>query len=101
GREFRLTNRHEFLALLTHIIACKAVNQIQHEYGVAKRGGGKVRGESALDALASGSAIRGLDQAEGAGPTPLEQALLNDCYDHHMNGLDDNLRRIAELHLAG
>ena len=51
GRKFRLTSRHDLLALLTHIVACKAVNQIEHELGVQKRGGGRVDGSSALDAL--------------------------------------------------
>src|SRR6266851_9790847 len=38
GREFHLTSRHDLLALLTHIIACKAVNQIERET-MKKRGG--------------------------------------------------------------
>ena len=35
----RLANRQDLWALLTTITACKAVNQIQHEIGVHKRGG--------------------------------------------------------------
>lgn len=101
GGDLRLKSRHDLLALLTHIIACKAVNQIQHELGTQKRGGGKVQGESALDVLAGDGEKRGLDQAAGADKTPLEQAILNDCYTRYVGGLSDNLRSFAELYLAG
>jgi RNA polymerase sigma factor (sigma-70 family) len=100
GDPFRLSSRHDLLALLTHIIACKAANQIDHECR-AKRGGGQVRAESALAVLAGSAAGHGLDQAAGDEPTPLEQALLDDCYQHYLNGLSDALRAFAELHLAG
>jgi DNA-directed RNA polymerase specialized sigma24 family protein len=36
----QLTNRQDLLALLSTITACKAINQMQHELGVQKRGGG-------------------------------------------------------------
>src|SRR5438552_9644576 len=39
GAAPRLANRQDFLALVTTITACKAINQIQHEVGVQKRGG--------------------------------------------------------------
>jgi DNA-directed RNA polymerase specialized sigma24 family protein len=102
GREFRLNSRHDLLALLTHIIACKAVNQIEHEVGVQKRGGGRVQGGSVLELLAGGAADVG---GEGIGansePGPLEQALLNDAYEHYVGGLPEPLRGFAELYLAG
>jgi RNA polymerase sigma factor (sigma-70 family) len=91
GRELRLAGRHDLLALLTHIIACKAVNQIQHELGVKKRGGGKVGDGRTLEALAEAGRDR----------SPLEEALLNDCYRHYVSRLPDNLRDFAELYLAG
>jgi DNA-directed RNA polymerase specialized sigma24 family protein len=65
----QLANRQDLLALLSHIVACKAVNQVKHETGVQKRGGGRVQGDSGLNVL-----------AEDPEPTPLEYALLNDCY---------------------
>lgn len=101
GREFRLASRHDLLALLTHIIACKAVNQIEHELGVQKRGGGRVHGGSALDALLSGIDGDSRTPAGHAEQTPLEQALLHDCYCHFVTGLPDQLRDFAELYLAG
>jgi RNA polymerase sigma factor (sigma-70 family) len=90
GQVPHLENRGHFLALLTHIIACKAVNQIVHELGTRKRDAGLVQGESALDSLAADAA-----------PTPLEEALLNDCYRQYVDGLPAKLRPFAELHLAG
>jgi RNA polymerase sigma factor (sigma-70 family) len=102
GRLPRLTNRHQLLALLTHITACQAVNQIKHELGVQKRGGGRVQGESVLDnPAAPGGASRGLEQAEDPGLSPQEQALLNDSYQHYVTALPENLREHAELYLAG
>jgi DNA-directed RNA polymerase specialized sigma24 family protein len=97
GWAFRLDSRHDLLALLTHIVACKALHQIQHEYGAQKRGGGRVRDESALAALAG----RGLEEVAGTEPTPLEQLLLHDCYQHYVGKLPDHLRDFATLHLAG
>jgi DNA-directed RNA polymerase specialized sigma24 family protein len=90
GRMPRLDNRDDLLALLTHLTACKAVNQIEHEIGVQKRGEGRVQCGSALEILAA-----------DAEPTPLEQALLNDCYQHYLDALPDKLRVFAEPYLAG
>jgi DNA-directed RNA polymerase specialized sigma24 family protein len=95
GRVPRLANRHDFLALLTHIVACRAVNQIKHEVAVQKRGAGRVRGGSALDLLA---AAGGADDTE---PTPLDQALLTDCYQYYLGALPERLRAFAEGYLAG
>jgi RNA polymerase sigma factor (sigma-70 family) len=85
GRAPRLANRHDLLALLTHIIACKAVNQIEHEHA-HKRGGRAV--------------LDDLSDVPDAERTPLEQAILHDCYDRFVGGLPENLRPFAELYLA-
>jgi DNA-directed RNA polymerase specialized sigma24 family protein len=90
GRVPQLTNRNDLVALLTHLVACKAANQIKHEVGVQKRDAGRTQGDSVLDRL-----------AEAPGPSPLEQALLNDCYDRYVSALPQPLRDIAELHLSG
>lgn len=100
GRLPRLENRQDLLALLTHIVSCRAFNLIKHEVGVARRGGGRVRGESALQP-AKGDARGGLDQVASAEPSPDENALLADCYEHYLTALPERLREIAELHLAG
>jgi DNA-directed RNA polymerase specialized sigma24 family protein len=97
-----LTNRHQLLALLTHIIACRAANQIKHELGVQKRGGGRVRGESVLDdPAASGETTRGLERVEDRGLAPEEIVLLQDSYRHHVHALPEKLRDFAELYLDG
>jgi RNA polymerase sigma factor (sigma-70 family) len=89
GQVPRLDNRDDLLAVLTHIIACRAINQIHHEAGVKKRSA-TVEGESALEEL-----------TDAAAPSPLEQALLNDCYQHYLDSLHENHRGFAELWLAG
>jgi RNA polymerase sigma factor (sigma-70 family) len=102
GRLPQLRNRYDLLALLTHITTCQAVNQIKHEVGTRKRGGGRVQGESALNVLAeSGEPVRGLEQVAGAGRSPQEEALLTDCYQHYVDALPENLREFARLCLAG
>jgi RNA polymerase sigma factor (sigma-70 family) len=102
GRVPQLANRQDLLALLTHITACQAVNQIKHEVGVARRGQGRVRGESGFDMLTeSGEQKPGLAQAEDSGLSPAAQAMLQDCYQHYVEALPDHLRPFAELHLAG
>jgi RNA polymerase sigma factor (sigma-70 family) len=90
GRVPRLDHRDDLLALLTHIIACRAANQIHHEVGVQKRDAGAVEGESVLEELSN-----------AVEPTPLEQAVLNDCYQHYLGRLPENHRDFAELWLAG
>jgi DNA-directed RNA polymerase specialized sigma24 family protein len=103
GRLPQLANRHQLLALLTHITACQAANQIKHELGVQRRGGGRVRGESALAVAADSGddARRGLEQIADTGLSPQEQALLEDCYQHYVSALPEHLRDFAELYLSG
>jgi RNA polymerase sigma factor (sigma-70 family) len=98
-----LVNRHDLLALLSHITACQAVNQIKHEIGVKKRGAGGVKGESVLDLLRDSvdGAPRGIEQVEDPGLSPMETSLLKDCYQHYVQALPPHLRDFAELHLAG
>jgi len=85
----QLQNRHQLLALLTHIVACKALNEIKHAM-TQKRGGGQVLQLSPLAVL-----------AEDEQYTPLQEAILNDCYSCYVETLPDSLRTIAEMHLAG
>jgi RNA polymerase sigma factor (sigma-70 family) len=103
GRLPRLTNRQQLLALLSHITACQAANQIKHELGVQKRPGGSVRGESALDFAGDSGDVpaRGLEQIADSGISPMEQALLDDCYKHYLSDLPEHLRDFAESYLAG
>ncbi len=98
GRLPKLVNRQQLLALLTHITACQAINQIKHELGVR----GRVQGESVLDrATPSGQTARGLEQFEGKELLPQEKAILDHCYRHYLDALPEHLRKFAELYLAG
>jgi len=97
GRIPRLANRHDLMALFTHLVACRGVNQLRHEFGVRKRGAGQVRDGGLLEDLADGA----VPLAAGTQQSPAEQALLNDCYRHYVHSLGNGLRDVAELHLAG
>jgi RNA polymerase sigma factor (sigma-70 family) len=102
GRLPNLVSRHDVLAALTHITVCKAINQIERELGTAKRGKGRVRGESALDYLVGQSSARpGLQQVAESACLPDEEVLLRDCYDHYLSRLPESVREVARLHLAG
>lgn len=102
GRAPRLENRHDLLALLTHIVTCQAANQIKHELGVQKRAGPQQPGQSDLEVLAtSGQHDHKHEPVADTAGTPLEQAILNDCYQHYVTGLPERLRSYAELYLAG
>jgi RNA polymerase sigma factor (sigma-70 family) len=90
GRLPELNDRHDFLALLTHIIACKAHNQIKHETRDKRPNPKRLVDESVLRALASDGEL-----------SPFQQALIKDCYEHYVMALSDNLREYAVLHLAG
>jgi DNA-directed RNA polymerase specialized sigma24 family protein len=55
-----------------------------------RRGGGEVHSISPFVVL-----------SEGDEHSPLQQAILNDCYEYYLNALPEKLRALAELHLAG
>jgi len=85
----QLENRHQFLALLSHIIACKACNQIKHEL-TDRKGGGRNRAASAI-----------LELLEKSAHSPLQEVILKDCYQKYVTGMPDSLRNFAELFLQG
>ena len=90
GRLPRLASRHDFLAVLTHIIACEAVNQVEHD--TAQKRGGISGVWRTLDELAS---------IPDGQHTPLEQALINDYYRHYLDNLPEGLQQVAVPYLAG
>jgi RNA polymerase sigma factor (sigma-70 family) len=90
GKLPQLENRHDLLALLSHITACKAINYLDRELGTRKRGSGHAPEPTPLECLAQ--------QRERS---PVEEALLDDCYQYYLDGLPPNLREVAVLYLAG
>jgi DNA-directed RNA polymerase specialized sigma24 family protein len=91
-----------FMALLTHIVACRAVNQIIYEFGTQKRGSGQITGGAVFDvAVKSGREAKGSLIGPSCERSPLEEALLNDFYEYYVGALPARLRGFAELYLAG
>jgi RNA polymerase sigma factor (sigma-70 family) len=101
GRVPRLENRHHLLALLSHIISCRAANHINRELGTQKRGAGRVRDEAGVQELLKMSAGRGLDHMPDRHGTPLEEVVLQDCYRRFVTELPVGLREYAEWYLVG
>ncbi len=98
----QLTNRHDFLALLSTIVACKAINQVQRELGVKKRGGGILQGESAITPNADGAACgASIEQLADSVQSPFEIIVLQENYECFVEKLPDNLREFGVLYLAG
>ena len=89
GRVPNLEDRQQLLALLTHIVACKAANEIKYHLR-KKRGGGATQNALALEMLVQDPQY-----------TPLEAAILQDCYAFYLNAIPEPLRAVAELHLSG
>lgn len=99
GQIPRLNDRRDLLAMLSHIVACRAINQIKREIGTAKRGAGRVMGESVFDH--NDASWRGIDHVSDEAISPEEQAALSDCYEYYLNRLPESLRELAQMHLAG
>jgi DNA-directed RNA polymerase specialized sigma24 family protein len=95
----RLEDRDDLWPLLVVITKRKAIDLIQHER-CARRGGGLVEGESALDY--PGQEGAGIEQVLGHEPTPEEAAAVAE----ELRGLlaalgDDGLRSVAQWKLEG
>ena len=100
GQLPQLENRQNLFALLTIIIAHKAADLRKAE-GSAKRGGGKVQGESVLGFLVGFDAeARGIDHVEDSEIAPDEEAVASDLYSKYVNALSEDLREIAVQYLA-
>ena len=83
------------------ITARKAVNQMKHE-GRQKRGGGNVRGESALRSPNSPDNRAAIDQVVGSEPTPEFAADVTEQVEALLAQLDDDtLHRVAVAKMEG
>jgi DNA-directed RNA polymerase specialized sigma24 family protein len=102
GRFPRLDDRDDLWQLLVVITTRKAADLVAYE-NRAKRGGGKVRGESALRRPEDGpEGSRGIEQVAGAEPTPQFAAEVAEECGRLLDVLgDDRLRSIARWKLEG
>jgi DNA-directed RNA polymerase specialized sigma24 family protein len=94
GRFPDLSDRDGLWRILITMTAQKTVDQARYD-GRTKRGGGRVRGESALDYRDRPDQARGLEQAVGDSPTPEFVAIMADQCDRLLGQLNDDLRQVA------
>lgn len=94
GRFPDLADRKGLWRLLLRITAQKAVDQARHARR-AKRGGGRVRGESAWAQAAGADAEPGLAQVIGDTPSPDYAAMVAEQCERLLMALDDDLRPVA------
>ncbi|HEV3005859.1 MAG TPA: ECF-type sigma factor [Pirellulales bacterium] len=101
GRFPQLRDRDELWRLLVTITVRKALNQRKHLQR-AKRGGGHVRGESALADAADVGEPQGFALVVGSEPSPDLAALVADELSHMVRRLgDESLRKVAVWKLEG
>jgi DNA-directed RNA polymerase specialized sigma24 family protein len=101
GRFPLLRDRHNLWPLLVRITVRKSADLIQHER-CAKRGGGKVRGESALVGPADSASAKGWDQVAGQEPTPAFALQVAEECQHLLQLLtNDELRSVAVWKMEG
>jgi DNA-directed RNA polymerase specialized sigma24 family protein len=101
GRFPRLHDRNDLWQLLVMLTARKAADLVQHERR-RKRGGGAVRGESALNKPNGSEAGDGLAQVVGDEPTPQFAAEVADTCQRLLARLGDpELRAVALWKMEG
>lgn len=100
GRFPRLRDRDDLWRVLARITRRKAVRQLRQQTR-QKRGGGKVRGESAILKDRTPAMPAGMDQLVGPEPTPDDAAVMVETLRGLLGQLDEGLRTIALLKLEG
>jgi DNA-directed RNA polymerase specialized sigma24 family protein len=101
GRFPRLDDRNDLWRLLVSLTERKVVDQLRHELRL-KRGGGRIRSQTDLDADGPDDGPAGLDRLAGPEPTPEFAAMVVEQYRRLLDILgDDELRRIAVWKLEG
>jgi RNA polymerase sigma factor (sigma-70 family) len=99
GRFPQLNNRGDLWQVLVMVMSRKAIDQKQADRRI-KRGGGRVRGESAFGK--PDEARAGITQVAGREPTPEFAALVAEEFDGLLRRLDDAaLREVAMFKLEG
>lgn len=97
GRFLRLEDRNDLWQVLVMLTRSKAANQRKHDLR-QKRGGGRVRGESAFE---GDSGDLGIGQIIDAEPTPAEAAQFVEEFMGRLAMLPEDLREVALLKLEG
>jgi DNA-directed RNA polymerase specialized sigma24 family protein len=101
GRFPRLGTRDNLWSLLVFITAQKAADRMAEELA-QKRGGGRVRGHSAVSGPGNSEQGRGFDDLFGREPGPATLAQWTDEYERLLDRLGDKvLREIARLRVEG
>jgi RNA polymerase sigma factor (sigma-70 family) len=100
GQFPQLQDRQDLWHLLVKITERKAYNQLRDQRR-AKRGGGRLRGESALQGNDGPAERGGLDQVVGSEPTPEFAAMITEALDELLAVLAPELQTIALLKLEG
>jgi DNA-directed RNA polymerase specialized sigma24 family protein len=101
GRFPALADRGGLWGLLVFITAQKAADQVAHERR-QKRGGGKVRGDSALLGGTEGTPGGGFDRVLSLSPGPATLNVWAEEYEWLLDRLGDaTLRQVAELRVQG
>jgi DNA-directed RNA polymerase specialized sigma24 family protein len=94
GRFPDLADRHDLWRLLIKLTAQKAVDQARRQ-GRAKRGGGRVQGESGFRQTNASGSDEGLAKVVGDTPTPEFAAMVAEECARLLDCLNENLRPIA------
>jgi DNA-directed RNA polymerase specialized sigma24 family protein len=101
GRFPALADRDGLWGLLVFITAQKAADSVAYARR-KKRGGGKVRGHSALDAGPAGSHEGGFERVLSQSPGPATLNVWAEEYGRLLDRLgDETLRQVAELRVCG
>jgi DNA-directed RNA polymerase specialized sigma24 family protein len=101
GRFTQLSDRNNLWPLLVQITVHKAIDLLVRE-GRVKRGGGKVRGESAFPAAGSASDQPGINHVAGDDLPPDLAAAADDAVRRMLDLLpNENLRQAAQMRLGG
>jgi DNA-directed RNA polymerase specialized sigma24 family protein len=99
GRFPQLRDYNNLWPLLVVIMTRKAADLVQHQRS-QKQGGGKVRGESALQA--ANDSVAGIDAILGGEPTPALACQVAEEYQRLLEALgEEKLRQIAILKMEG
>lgn len=97
----QLNDRENLWSLLVTITARKVLQQQRHQLS-QRRGGGKLRGESAFGSAGSEGEMEGIAEVVGAEPSPEFAAMLAEHMDQLLEQLgDESLKSVAVAKMEG